>query len=241
MKKCLFAALLFCLKISLAVGQSVGNPFAYRNIISPTAFSLRKGEAVWQNTFLFFNDIHVGINDRLSVGFGTVTIPEEIPFWGSAKWSLPVPETRFRMAFGYAFNSWVEYSEDRFHTFYAVGTLGSRLNNVSAGVVQFVGPETVSQYAWFLGGTWRMGRRFQATAEFVQFYHDFVPGPFGFDDQTRLPHYSIGGRWTWRRAAFELAYVGSNTDWFLPFYHGDEPSWFPWVTVLVRFGKRPRD
>lgn len=46
------------------------NPFANHYFVGPSALPVKKGEAYYQNTYLFINTIGVGITDHLSVSAG---------------------------------------------------------------------------------------------------------------------------------------------------------------------------
>src|SRR5690606_10242307 len=46
------------------------NPNATRYLFSPSAFSLKKGEAYYQNTYLLLNSINIGVTDNITIGGG---------------------------------------------------------------------------------------------------------------------------------------------------------------------------
>jgi hypothetical protein len=49
--------------------------FSTRNIITPSAFPLKKGEGYYHNIGIFYNNFHYGITDNLSLGAGLVLLP----------------------------------------------------------------------------------------------------------------------------------------------------------------------
>ena len=46
------------------------NPHATRYLIGPSAFTLKKGEGYYQNTYIFLNSVNVGLSDNFSFGGG---------------------------------------------------------------------------------------------------------------------------------------------------------------------------
>ncbi len=67
--------------ISEADGYTKGGVFYFRNpfytnyFISPTAMTLRQGEASYQNTYIFFNGVNFGVTDALTIGGGALLLP----------------------------------------------------------------------------------------------------------------------------------------------------------------------
>lgn len=51
------------------------NPFYTNYFASPTALTLRKGEAQFQNSYIFINTVSVGVTDRFTLGGGTILLP----------------------------------------------------------------------------------------------------------------------------------------------------------------------
>lgn len=51
------------------------NPFYTNYFASPTALTLRKGEAQFQNSYIFINTVSVGITDHFTLGGGGILIP----------------------------------------------------------------------------------------------------------------------------------------------------------------------
>lgn len=46
------------------------NPHETRYLFMPSAFTLKKGEAYYQNTYLFINSVNYGVTDRFTIGGG---------------------------------------------------------------------------------------------------------------------------------------------------------------------------
>jgi len=51
------------------------SPFYTNYFVSPTALTLRQGEATYQNTYLFFNGVNFGVSDNLTLGGGALLLP----------------------------------------------------------------------------------------------------------------------------------------------------------------------
>lgn len=51
------------------------NPFYTNYFASPTALTLRKGEAQFQNSYIFINTVSVGITDHFTLGAGGILLP----------------------------------------------------------------------------------------------------------------------------------------------------------------------
>lgn len=51
------------------------NPFYTNYFASPTALTLRKGEAQFQNSYIFINTVSVGITDHFTLGGGGILLP----------------------------------------------------------------------------------------------------------------------------------------------------------------------
>ncbi len=50
-------------------------PFYTNYFVSPTAMTLRQGEATYQNTYLFFNGVNFGVTDNFTLGGGALFLP----------------------------------------------------------------------------------------------------------------------------------------------------------------------
>ena len=57
-------------------GYLAGDPMRTRAFVFPTAATLPKGQLVYENYYLFFNNLHLGVSDRATVSFGLTPLPD---------------------------------------------------------------------------------------------------------------------------------------------------------------------
>src|SRR5687767_1809845 len=50
------------------------NPQATRYFLAPNGYGLKRGEAYYQNVWIFFNQVSVGVTDNFSMGAGMVPL-----------------------------------------------------------------------------------------------------------------------------------------------------------------------
>jgi hypothetical protein len=115
------------------------NPNATRYLFGPSAFSLKKGEGYYQNTYLLLNSFNVGITDNISIGGGfellsTIIFREPI-FFITPKVSYKVSEN-FHAGGGALFLSMPGFSDNRTITGigYGIGTYGNKNHNITGGI-----------------------------------------------------------------------------------------------------------
>ena len=80
------------------------NPQAARYMWAPNGYGLKKGEAYYQNVWVLFNQLSVGITNNFSVGFGFIPTflfgSDVIPVWFSPKLSFPVVKNKLNIGAG---------------------------------------------------------------------------------------------------------------------------------------------
>ncbi len=111
-----------------------------RYFYNPSGYGLKKGDAYYQNVWIFFNQFSMGISDYFSAGIGMVPLflfgGAPTPVWVTPKFSIPVVENKFNIGAGALLGTVVGLGDldGGFGIVYGIGTVGSRDKNFSVGV-----------------------------------------------------------------------------------------------------------
>lgn len=181
---------------------SFTNPNPYRYLFFPSAFTIERGELLYQNTYLFVNSIGVGITDHLSVSGGLELISS---FAGSPimyiapKVGVPVSDN-FRLGLGGFYANSIGYLNfGGFGAAYAMGTIGTPDRNTTIGLgYASVVDEGVQAPLLTFSGMLRVSRRLGLVTE-----NWVLPGE---DGATLL---SLGLRIMGERIAGDVAFSSS--------------------------------
>jgi hypothetical protein len=198
-----------------------------RYFFSPNGYGLRKGEAYYQNVWVLYNQVSVGITKNFSIGGGIVPLflfaGAPTPVWIIPKVSIPVVKNKFNIGAG-ALVGYVLGEEDAgFGIVYGTLTGGSRDKNVSLGVgYGYFGGEFAKKPIINLCVLIRTSPRSYFMSE-----NYYVP----FEDGS-LILLSLGGRSIIKR-------IGLDYGLFVPFT-SDLESFVavPWLGVTVPLGKQ---
>lgn len=115
------------------------NHHSTRYFFGPNAFTLKKGEGYYQNTWVFFNHASYGITNRLTIGAGLIPIfllgADVTPVWITPKVRLTNDNSKVNISLG----AWVggvigDTDLNVFGLPYAVTTVGGKNKNLSVGV-----------------------------------------------------------------------------------------------------------
>jgi hypothetical protein len=104
------------------------NPQSTRYFWSPNGYGLKKGEGYYQNVWVLWNQVAVGINDYFSIS-GTI-IPlflfggTATPVFISPKISIPIEKNKFNLGAGALLGTVLGESDTSFGIVYGVSTLG---------------------------------------------------------------------------------------------------------------------
>ena len=114
------------------------NPQAARYFWAPNGYGLKKGEAYYQNVWIFFNQVSVGVTDHFTIGGGLVPLfifgGAPTPVYVTPKFSIPVVEDKFNIGLG-ALGATVIGEEDASAALlYGTTTFGSKDKNISFGL-----------------------------------------------------------------------------------------------------------
>ncbi|RDV14629.1 hypothetical protein DXT99_13240 [Pontibacter diazotrophicus] len=200
------------------------NPNATRYLFSPSAYSLRKGEAYYQNTYLVLNSFNYGVTDRFTIGAGfelISTFSGEPIFFITPKYTFPISEN-------WNAGAGVLYANAAIEDFsglgigYGIVTYGNRDNNVTLGVgFGYVDDEVSGEPVINLSGMKRVGRKVALVTE-----NWFVPagGYYGV--------YSYGLRFMGERITVDFAFLNNPDIASEVVFIG-----VPYLDFVVKFGK----
>lgn len=113
------------------------NPQATRYFFSPNGYGIRKGEAYYQNVWVFFNQFTLGVSDNFSISAGMVPLflfaGAPTPVWLNPKFSVPVVKDKYNVGAG-ALLGTVLGGGGAFGILYGVNTFGNRDKNITLGL-----------------------------------------------------------------------------------------------------------
>ncbi|WP_157578511.1 hypothetical protein [Pontibacter roseus] len=201
------------------------NPNATRYLFSPSAFSLKKGEAYYQNTYLVLNSFNIGITDNITMGGGFELIST---FTGNPAFYL-TPKASFKLSEKWRAGGGVLYAnvigiEEDFSGLgigYGLATYGNSDDNATLGLgYGFVDGEFSSKPVITLSGMKRISRRAALVTE-----NWLVPadGYYGV--------LSYGVRFMGERITVDLAFL-NNRDIASEIAIG-----VPYIDFVVKFGR----
>lgn len=199
---------------------------ATRYFFSPNGYGLKKGEGYYQNIWVMFNSIAVGLTDYFSVGGGTVPLflfaGAPTPVWLTAKVSIPVTKDKINLAAGVLAGGVLGESGIGFGIFYGIATIGSRDANISLGAgYAFAGGTISSSPMLNLNGLIRVRPRGYLISENYLFSN-------GSKSTLLL---SFGARSL-------IGNVGLDYGLFIPFVPDSELFAGPWLGFTIPFGKK---
>lgn len=150
-------------------GASFTNPNPYRYLFFPSAFTLERGELMYQNTYLSLNSLGVGIANNFSVSGGLELISSiagSPVVYIAPKVGVPVSDN-FRLGLGGFYANSIGYlSFGGFGAAYAMGTIGTPDRNTTIGFgYASVVEEGVQAPLITLSGMLRTGRRLGLVTE----------------------------------------------------------------------------
>jgi hypothetical protein len=121
---------------SAYVSDRYYNPQAStRYFWAPSAYGLKAGEGYYQNVWVFFNQVSVGLSDNFSLGIGMIPLflfaGAPSPVWIAPKVSVPISEGSLAIGGGALLGAVIGDEQATFGITYGTVTLGSRENNLS--------------------------------------------------------------------------------------------------------------
>lgn len=114
------------------------NPQASRYFWAPNGYGLKKGEAYYQNIWVWWNQFSVGISDYFSMGGGIIPLflfdGAPTPVFITPKVSLPLKEEKINIGAGVLAGAVLGEDFSTFGLLYGTSTFGSRDKNISLGL-----------------------------------------------------------------------------------------------------------
>lgn len=199
------------------------NPQATRYFWGPNGYGLRQGEGYYQNVWVLFNQVSVGITDNISIGVGLVPLflfdGTATPVWITPKISIPVKKDAFNVGAGVLAGTILGENEGGFGIAYGVTTFGNRDKNLTLGLgYGFADGEWASQPAITISGMLRVGKKgYLLTENYI------------IEDVVLI---TLGGRTVWSGVSLDYGLI-------LPI-SGDGFIGIPWLGLVVPFGKKQR-
>ena len=200
------------------------NPQSTRYFFAPNAIGLPEGGGYYQNTWIFLNNVNVGVSDNISIGAGTVPIfllgASVFPFWLLPKASISVPNSNVHLAAGAVIGGVLGEESGGASLVYGVSTLGTRDTNLSIGLgYGYAGSEWSSTPTLTLSGMTRIGRTTYLITENYVFPGSDVAGVI-----------SAGIRWAPENFAVDFGLVR-------PLDVEGSFIGLPWLGVTIPFGQ----
>ena len=201
------------------------NPNATRYLFSPSAYSLRKGEAYFQNTYLFINSFNFGITDRftLGVGFELLSLFSGPPgFFVTPKYTVPISE-KVRAGAGLLYVNPSSFDDDfdGVGLGYGIVTYGNMDNNATLGLgYGYFGNSSDNRTVITLSGMRRVKRKVALVTENWLVPNTSFKGVI-----------SYGIRTMGEKITVDLAFI-NNTE-----IAESIPIGLPYVDFVVKFGK----
>lgn len=200
-----------------------------RLLVSPTAFSLKKGENEYRNIMFLYNSYHRGITDKISLGAGLMPIFITHIGWIDAKFSIKLGEnlhagTGGLLGEGFIINMSEAESSDSWNKYWFTGgfgafTIGStdRFINLSIAKIILIedGYKENSPWLYSLGSSFKIGKSKRLFVE----AGNYPENP---------------NEWTLGLGITTL-YKGNSFDAGLLFFPGQRPRMLPAFAYAKRF------
>jgi hypothetical protein len=205
------------------------NPQATRYFWTPNGYGLKKGEAYYQNVWIFFNQFSVGVTDNFSMGAGLVPLflfaGSPTPVWITPKLSIPIRKDEFNLGGGALLGTVLGEESEGFGIVYGMTTFGSRDKNISVGIgYGYAGGEWADTPTFSISGIVRTGQNGYFMSE--NYYIDTGEDP--------LMLISLGGRRIVNRTGIDFGL-------FIPFVAGlDNFIAIPWLGLSAPLNKRTK-
>ena len=201
------------------------NPNNTRLYLSPTARMLKQGEGYFQNIWLFFNGVAVGITDNITIGGGMSVFPTDDFLSDNIFYLTPKigvhAGSNVDLAVGalYIFLPFDDGFDDGSNSagiIYGVATLGDDNHNLTGGLgYGFANGDLADSPILMLGGEYRLGKRISFVSE-----NWIIP-----DGEAALISYGL--RIFGEKLSVDLSFLNASSD---PIFPGA-----PYVDFVVNF------
>jgi hypothetical protein len=115
------------------------NPQATRYLWTPNGYGLKSGEGYYQNIWVLYNQVSLGLSDNFSFSFGIIPLflfgagLDANPLWIVPKVSIPIVEDKVNFSGG-AFMGILGQSDSGFGILFSTLTIGDRNQNLNFGI-----------------------------------------------------------------------------------------------------------
>jgi hypothetical protein len=207
------------------------NPHTTRYYFNSNGYGLRKGEGYYQNTWVLYNQVSLGLSDYFSMGVGAIPTflfgSGELPIWVTPKVSLPVVPNKFNVGIGAFIGTFLGgfADNDRAGIVYGNTTFGSREKNFTLGIgYAFFDDEWARTPTFNISGMSRISRKFAFVTE------NYIISADGS---------------TFTLASGGIRYIAPalsiDASLFIPITSElDRPIALPWVSITVPFELKSR-
>lgn len=206
--------------------MSYGKLHSSRYFCSSNGYGLGKGNAYYQNMWIFYNQFGYGITNNISIGAGIVPLflfaGANSPAWITPKLTFPIVKDRVNIGVGILAATVIGASTKTTGFAYGVTTFGNGNNNISLGVgYGYYGSSWADRPVIALNGKVRVGKRSYLMSE--NYYINVSNGEY-------IVLSLFGGRSLIRKVALDYGLV-------FPVYK-DMNNFFaiPWLGVTIPFG-----
>lgn len=203
------------------------NPQSSRYFWAPNGYGLEKGSAYYQNIWILYNQVSVGITDNFSIGAGMLPLflfaGASTPIFFVPKISVPVVRDKLNIGTGAFLGTVLGEDTGWFGLLYGTTTVGSRDKNFSLGMAYgFSQDQWMQSPIWNLGGMIRTGPKGYLISE------NYIISGSG----ATVVIVSLGGRTIIRN-------VGLDYSLWIPF-NDEMDSFFaiPFLGITVPIGKK---
>ncbi len=140
------------------------NPQSTRYFWQPNAYGLKKGEGYYQNVWILFNQVSIGITDNVSIGAGIVPLflfaGASSPVWLTPKVSIPIKRDKVNVSAGALMGTILGEENANFGIAYSTVTFGTRDKNLSiGGGYGYAGGDWADSPTFTLSAMIRVGKR----------------------------------------------------------------------------------
>lgn len=200
------------------------NPHATRYLFSTNAIGLKPGEGYYQNTWIFFNNVNVGVTKNISLGGGLVPTflfgTSSVPVWLMPKVSIPIAQDNLHIAAGGLFGGIIGEDSFGLGLAYGVLTYGNTDKNITVGLGYGYGDGQWSKTPLInINGMYRLTKTLYLVSE-----NYFISVG---DESTGI--ISLAGRWAPENFSIDFGLVRPTED--------GEYIGLPWLGFTVPFGR----
>lgn len=203
------------------------NPQSARYFWAPNGYGLEKGEGYYQNIWILYNQVSVGLTKNFSIGAGMLPLflfaGAPTPVFLVPKFSFPVVKEKFNLGTGAFLGTILGEETGVFGLLYGTATVGSRDKNLSFGLAYgFAGGEMMHIPILNISGMVRVGPKGYLVSE-----NYIITG-----DGETMVFMSFGGRTIFRN-------VGLDYSLWIPFF-GDMETLVavPFLGITLPIGKK---